>query len=301
MSSLDVQSSGIRKFANILKDENKPLKLRFRALFGLRSICSDESVAAISEAFSTSSVLLKHELAYVLGQMQNRTALPILESILKNEKEDEIVRHEAGEAIATFGDASYEPLLRKYSNVEVSKSRAVAETCQIGAELIRKGGSKESPFGSLDPALSSVEKTHQDLRKVYLDENETLYNRYEAMFGLRNLGTEEAVETLAEGFNGKNRSDLFEHEIAFVFGQMSHPSSAKHLARILADESRHEMVRHECAEALGTIETEEARNALFSLKDIPNRIIRESIEVGLDIHDYHFTEDNLEYADTECR
>lgn len=288
MSSLDGQS--ISKFANILKDETAPLKLRFRALFSLRNMPTDESVYAISKVFTTSSVLLKHELAYVLGQMQNRTALPILEEILKDESEDEIVRHEAAEAIATFGDVLYEPLLRKYASVEVSKSRAVSETCQIGAELIKKGGSKESPFGSLDPALSSEETTHEGLKRIYLNENESLYRRYTAMFGLRNLGTEQAVEILAEGFNGKDRSDLFEHEIAFVFGQMSHPSSAKHLARILSDESRHEMVRHECAEALGNIDTPEAKDVLFALKDISNRIIRESIEIGLDIHDYQFSE-----------
>ncbi|KAI5192136.1 deoxyhypusine monooxygenase [Nematocida minor] len=294
MSTPDPQSA-IVNFSNILKDEAAPLKLRFRALFALRSICTDESVAAIAEAFTTSSVLLKHELAYVLGQMQNKTALPILEKILKNNDEDEIVRHEAGEAIATFGDTAYEQLLRKYSDIEVSKSRAVSETCQIGAELIKNGGSRKSPFGSLDPALSSKTASIGDLKKIYLNEEESLYNRYTAMFGLRNIGTEEAVEILAEGFNGKNRSDLFEHEIAFVFGQMSHPASAKHLARVLSDESRHEMVRHECAEALGTINTKEAENALLSLKDISNRIIRESVEIGLDIHDYHFSDPSLEY------
>ncbi|KAI5127679.1 deoxyhypusine monooxygenase [Nematocida parisii] len=287
--------NAVKKFSNILQNEEEPLKLRFRALFALRNICTDESVFGIAEAFTTSSVLLKHELAYVLGQMQNRTALPILERVLVDGTEDEIVRHEAAEAIATFGDISYEALLRKYADIAISNSRAVSETCQIGAELIKNGGSKKSEFGSLDPALSAKDQSIESLKKTYLDESKPLYERYTAMFGLRDIGTEEAVEVLAEGFNNKNRSDLFEHEVAFVFGQMSHPASAKHLARVLADESRHEMVRHECAEALGTINTKEAESALLALKDIPNRIIRESVEIGLDIHEYHFTDPALEY------
>ncbi|KAI5162029.1 deoxyhypusine monooxygenase [Nematocida ausubeli] len=287
--------NAVKNFSDILQRETEPLKLRFRALFALRSICTDESVHGIAAAFTTTSVLLKHELAYVLGQMQNRTALPILERILRDGSEDEIVRHEAAEAIATFGDMAYEPLLREYADISVSKSKAVSETCEIGAELIRNGGSKRSEFGSLDPAVSAESASIEKLRQTYLDESKSLYERYAAMFALRDIGTEEAVEILAEGFNNKNRSDLFEHEVAFVFGQMSHPASAKHLARVLADENRHEMVRHECAEALGTINTKEAEEALLALKDIPNRIIRESVEIGLDIHDYHFTDPALEY------
>ena len=45
-------------------------------------------------AFQDPSALLKHELAYCLGQMKNATALPILESILADDREDPMVRHE---------------------------------------------------------------------------------------------------------------------------------------------------------------------------------------------------------------
>jgi deoxyhypusine monooxygenase len=44
--------------------------------------------------FQDPSALLKHELAYCLGQMKNAAALPILESTLANEQEDPMVRHE---------------------------------------------------------------------------------------------------------------------------------------------------------------------------------------------------------------
>lgn len=46
--------------------------------------------------FSDDSALLKHELAYCLGQIKNTAALPTLEAVLANEAEDPMVRHEVG-------------------------------------------------------------------------------------------------------------------------------------------------------------------------------------------------------------
>lgn len=38
----------------------------------------------ISKCFSDNSALLKHELAYCLGQMQNKTAVPYLVEVLED-------------------------------------------------------------------------------------------------------------------------------------------------------------------------------------------------------------------------
>ena len=46
------------------------------------------------KGFSDPSALLKHELAYCLGQMKKTAALPTLESVLRNKSEDPMVRHE---------------------------------------------------------------------------------------------------------------------------------------------------------------------------------------------------------------
>lgn len=57
-------------------------------------------LADISEfpaAFADHSALLKHELAYCLGQMKKTSALPTLESVLRDTSEDPIVRHEVKE------------------------------------------------------------------------------------------------------------------------------------------------------------------------------------------------------------
>ena len=53
-----------------LNDTNTLLAQRFRILFTLKNIGGDEAVKQISQGFGDSSELLKHELAYVLGQMQ---------------------------------------------------------------------------------------------------------------------------------------------------------------------------------------------------------------------------------------
>ena len=38
-----------------------------------------------------------------------------------------------------------------------------------------------------------------ELKKILLDENQSLFERYRAMFALRNIGTDEAVLAICEG------------------------------------------------------------------------------------------------------
>lgn len=44
--------------------------------------------------FTDESALLKHELAYCLGQIKDEAALPSLEKVLRGKSEDPMVRHE---------------------------------------------------------------------------------------------------------------------------------------------------------------------------------------------------------------
>ena len=54
-------------------------------------------ISEFSAAFADHSALLKHELAYCLGQMKKTSALPTLESVLRDTSEDPMVRHEVKE------------------------------------------------------------------------------------------------------------------------------------------------------------------------------------------------------------
>lgn len=57
-----------------------------------------EAISCIQECFKDESALLKHELAYCLGQMQDTAAVPTLIDVLRDLKQEPMVRHEAGES-----------------------------------------------------------------------------------------------------------------------------------------------------------------------------------------------------------
>ncbi|KAJ7288218.1 hypothetical protein C8J57DRAFT_1706708 [Mycena rebaudengoi] len=103
-----LEDSLLNKSGNVL------LHSRFRALFTLKSLKSEDAVRVISAGFQDSSALLKHELAYCLGQMKKLSALPALESVLRNTSEDPMVRHEAAEAMGAISASVSLPILKQY-------------------------------------------------------------------------------------------------------------------------------------------------------------------------------------------
>jgi hypothetical protein len=129
-----------------------------------------------------------------------------------------------------------------------------------------------------------------------------LFQRYRAMFTLRNIGDKEAIEALCAGFNDK--SALFKHEIAYVLGQMGHTQSeeaAAALKEMLKDESQHPMTRHEAAEALGSVsETDATTKFLQEFQKDDNLIVSQSCDVALDIQEYwHGEGDDDDLLDTD--
>jgi deoxyhypusine monooxygenase len=88
---------------------------------------------------------------------------------------------------------------------------------------------------------------------------------------------------------------LFKHEISFVFGQLRNKEAIPYLVKKMGDEEEHDMVRHECAEALGIIGNEESLRALMRFLHSNCDILRESVEVAVDIHGF-VTSDEAEYC-----
>ncbi|XP_063222083.1 deoxyhypusine hydroxylase [Bacillus rossius redtenbacheri] len=290
----------IKAIGKVLNNPNRPLKERFRALFTLKNIGGDASIECIRQCFNDSSVLLKHELAYCLGQMQDKSAVPILKSVLENREQEPMVRHEAAEALGAIGSPDLLGFLEAFLDDPVVE---VKETCQLAAERLRwladPGRSSErlslNPYSSVDPAPPAVEADVGALKAVLLDNGKPLFERYRAMFALRNLHTEASVLALAEGLC--TGSALFRHEVAFVLGQLQSAASVPHLVRTLEDRSENEMVRHEAAEALGAVASPECLEVLGRYLRDEARVVRESCEVALDMCEY---ENSLEfqYADT---
>lgn len=80
----------------------------------------------------------------------------------------------------------------------------VAETCQLAVRRLEwlqenKQEPGTSPYLSVDPAPPAEETDIAKLRRTLLDESCTLFDRYRAMFALRNLGGQAAVLALADG------------------------------------------------------------------------------------------------------
>ena len=122
-------SPSIPTLRNCLLNVAQPITKRTIAAFHLRTIGSPEAVAAVAEALllREDGALMRHELAYILGQMRNHDACPILTSVLEDESDDILVRHESAEALGSIGHASSLPVLMKYSMHSASE---ISETCQ---------------------------------------------------------------------------------------------------------------------------------------------------------------------------
>jgi len=93
----------IEAVGRVLNDRNRPLKARFRGLFTLRNIGGPVAIQCIQQCFIDPSALLKHELAYCLGQMQDAKAIPVLKRVLSDRNQEPMVRHEAGVLVFVFG------------------------------------------------------------------------------------------------------------------------------------------------------------------------------------------------------
>ena len=127
-------ASSVATLRKTICDEDEKMFQRMRALFALRNIGGEESVDALAEAFGSSSALLKHEIAYVLGQMQDDHAVPYLIERLEDLEEDVMVRHEAAEALGAIGAEESLAMLEKFCDDD---KREVAETCRLAVSRLR--------------------------------------------------------------------------------------------------------------------------------------------------------------------
>lgn len=323
----------IESLQQLLLNESAPIAARTRAIFLLKQIGSHEAIDVLASGLSSPSVLLSHEIAYVLGQLQDPYALKYLYETLENKTLDPITRHEAAEAIAAIGEEESLPILQQYSNDD---SKEVRDTCQIAVDSVKhhiehrktaflRMAAGELPavsrFASVDPAPPFTEDlTILQLQDILCDRSQSLYQRYRAMFTLRNIAAKHidaieagmssdvsadeqhsvaAINAIVAGFDSEpfhqhsteEGSAVFRHEIAYVLGQLAHPAATSALTSALKRSAEHAMTRHEAAEALGAIagdgHDDEKINAVLTehLKD-GDVIVAESCEVGLDISAY---------------
>lgn len=283
------------EMGKLLENDNESIAKRSRLLWHVRKLPIESAIEILTHGLKSKSCLQRHEVCYVLGQMRSPSAIPLLESLVANLDEHPMVRHESGEALGAIGEASSIPFLEKYVNDPVVE---VAETCQLAIENIKDRiankdvhNEDDDQFDSLDPALAApAHKTTAELRKEYLDMGNSLYARYKAMFALRNKVSKyndlEALTALCDAFKLKGDSALFKHEIGYVLGQLQRIESAPALEAVLRDVDENPIVRHEAAEALGSICDPKSLAALAEFENDPAEPVRESCTVALDMHAY---------------
>jgi len=127
------KARNISSLRRTLCNEEERMFLRMRALFSLRNIGGSEAIDSLAAAFNSDSALLKHEIAYVMGQMQDGHAVPHLIERLEDEGEDVMVRHESAEALGAIGDRAAFATLERFKN---DSEVVVAESCEVAIDLL---------------------------------------------------------------------------------------------------------------------------------------------------------------------
>ena len=312
-----------------LSDPSNPIGMRMRATYFLRQsydnymknqsddegdaveVTSDDidiSLAVI-QTLSNSlddvrhGALLRHEFAYVMGQLRDERSTSALEKTLRDDKDDIMVRHECAEALGAIGSSSSIDTLEicaKDASIEVG------QTCQLALDFIRwkiNGGNDSdenapiacacmiSPYSSVDPAPPHPKHnglTTAEIGAILNDASAPLFERFRAMFSLRNRGGNDAVKELGKALIHDESSALLRHEVAYVLGQLQHSDGVEYLETSLKRENEHRMVRHESAEALGAIEERwgECEMILEQFLNDNDDVVRESCVVALDAADY---------------
>jgi deoxyhypusine monooxygenase len=128
-------------------------------------------------------------------------------SLLRNKKVSSLkykIDHcliSTAEALGAIGKSGVVATLKEYADDDTT---SVAETCQLALrrlEWIESGnsGEKDAFFGSVDPTPASGETNLDSLRQQLLSDSTNLYERYRALFALRNINSPEAIQIICDG------------------------------------------------------------------------------------------------------
>lgn len=304
-----------------LEDPTHPIGMRMRAAYYLRQEHTSRPMeqqrqalilGTLSRALKDSrhGSLMRHEIAFIMGQLRDERCCDVLEEILVAPKDCVMVRHECAEALGAIGAERSRAVLEHVLSrgEEASLEVELRETCQLALDYLEwkaaPGGGDPvdmpaacacmlNPYATTDPAPPHPAHQHlsmEQLGDILCDQSLALFERYRAMFSLRNRGGAEAVKQLCRSLTTDTSSALLRHEVAYVLGQLQHDESLEALAEMVGRRNEHVMVRHESAEALGAIEGRwfEVQKILLQFANDDSEVdaVRESCLVALDAADY---------------
>ena len=253
----------------ILSDPSSKIWDKYDALFILRTHNTDLSIKTLIKNYNNlkKSHLLKHEVAYILGQMKNPIAIDFLIKILHDKKQGAVVRHEAGEALANFPEEKKRILeeLKKLKDNDIS---LIKSTINISIKKLENYDKEKNNYnkyieGNIEPAdpmseteinffLKKIKKEKENLLSILLDLKIDEFIRYRIMYYLRNLEDEKSIKILCELLKFENRkfiSPLMRHELCFILGQLNSKAKFNFVKEILEfvirDTTELGVVRHE--------------------------------------------------------
>jgi deoxyhypusine monooxygenase len=77
---------------------------------------------------------LRHEIAFVFGQLLSPHSVPSLLDVLRDDQESDMVRHEAAEALGGIATHEVLPQLIEWMNRE-DAPRVVRESCEVAIDM----------------------------------------------------------------------------------------------------------------------------------------------------------------------
>eukprot|EP01025_Chloroclados_australasicus_P012153 TRINITY_DN1555_c1_g1_i2.p2 TRINITY_DN1555_c1_g1~~TRINITY_DN1555_c1_g1_i2.p2 ORF type:complete len:332 (-),score=39.95 TRINITY_DN1555_c1_g1_i2:2708-3568(-) len=277
----------INEQVEVLLSDGSELVDKYRALYNLRDVDGPSVVRGLVYALLDQSALLRHDVAFALGQRKQSIAIPILTNVLKDFKEHPMVRHEAAEALGTIGTSECLIPLKQFVYDE---QREVKETCELAIQRINylticeefKNDAELIDPQMLPPYPTSV--SLEKLSSILKDTNAKMLNRYRALFTLKERKSSEAKDVLSDVLLTSD-SPVLKHEIAYVMGQIGCPKFISPLQQVLESSEENSMVRQEAAEALGCIGTEECVRTLEHYLDDSDDIVADECALILELLD----------------
>lgn len=288
---------------SILADPKSTVKDKYETLFHLKSHGSNTAVSALIKSYVhlRNSELLKHELMYILGQINNDMVVDFLIEVLNNHEEAPVVRHEAGEALANYSSHKSRILkeLKKFIDSDISVLRSTVRIAITKLTIYGPNNNYQKYLeGNIEPAdpfteselqsyLDQKKVYHEDLLCILLDPELDEFIKYKIMYYLRDKGNEPSILTLFGLLDAKNRkgtTPLLRHEVCFILGQLQGKADyefvKKGLYNVINDPSEESIVRHEailsysdiwgCSDLVDILNREEERLITESLYIVMN-------------------------------
>lgn len=253
----------------ILKDPDSKIWEKYDTLFILRTHNTNNSIKTLIKNYDNlkKSHLLKHEVAYILGQMKNPIAIDFLIKLLHDKKQGAVVRHEAGEALANFPEEK-KKILKELNKLKKNDISLIKSTINIAIKKLENYTKEKNNYnkyieGNIEPAdpmsekeiicfLEKINKKKENIFEILLNPKLDEFIRYRIIYYLRNLGDQNSIKILCELLKVENRkfiSPLMRHELCFILGQLSLKAKfdfvKERLKLVFEDISELGVVRHE--------------------------------------------------------